>query len=177
MEEGLAISQTPSLLLEAMRRPVRRRRTREKLVRRAIDGKHGERPKRERIPPPSTDFPHNNYLAECPSTVEPGLPGRSAAKPGAPFGNRNAVKPGLAELRTLKAEVKAHVSRMKAAIAAAEALIAARKPARRIDCFIYEVDGVVRRVWAVTRIRKCVPVRLELAALQQNRLNPPSRGG
>jgi hypothetical protein len=51
MEEGLAISQTPSLLLEAMRRPMRRRP-----LRWAIDGKRNKRSKEEGSPHPPPIF-------------------------------------------------------------------------------------------------------------------------
>lgn len=131
---ALAKSQTPSLLIEAMgRRP------------RAVSGKcvpGGGRAPSER---PNA---HNNYIAESP---------RHPGKVGAPFGNRNAFKPELAERRALLAKVAAHIARMKAAIAAVEALVAARKaparPTRRIVCVTEVVDGVVRRERVVMRIK------------------------
>jgi hypothetical protein len=82
------------------------------------------------------------------------LPGVAKAKPGAPFGNRNAAKPESAEFRAFKAEADALIARMKAAIAYAELVIAQNtRPRRRITSFIYERDGVVMRVRAVTRIK------------------------
>ncbi len=158
MEEvfRLAISQTPTLLVEAMRRPVRRRRSRVRLPRIEIDGEGGRRegfnPQGEGGTPPNS---HNNYLARtrhAKRTGKVGLPGVTRAKPGAPFGNRNAAKPVSAELRSFKAKADALIARMKAAIAAAEAIMTAR-PRRRITSFITERDGVVLRVRAVMRIK------------------------
>jgi hypothetical protein len=130
MTAALAVSHTPTLLLEAMARRGRRNHG----ERGGVNGKEG-------IPPPHRQKRQNNYVAE------------DVRKAGARPGNRNACKPGLAALHAYQAQVKALIVRTKAAIAEAEAIIAERHPRRRIVCFVYEVDGVVRRVRAVTRIK------------------------
>jgi hypothetical protein len=133
MENALALTKTPSLLVEAMRRRVSARRR-----------------KGGRGPPALRRNADNNYVAEAnPQRAETlGLPRRSGAKPG----NRNAVRPERAEMRALLAEVKAHIARMKAAIARAEAVIVERKR-RRIAAHVLDVDGTIRRVWTVERIK------------------------
>ena len=105
-------------------------------------------------PPSLGSKHHNNYLA--PPETHRRAKSTGSGKVGAPFGNRNAVNPALAELRAFKAMVKEHIACMKAAIAAAEAIIAAqpRRPSRRINCHIYERDGVVMRVCARVRIAR-----------------------
>ena len=121
----LAPDQTPSLLLAAVARPLRRARL-------AVPGGGGLLPPQENG--------RNNYIAEA-------TPRRG--KVGAPFGNRNAVKPGRAEMIALRARVRHHIARMKAAIAMVETILPILQP-RRI-CHIYEQDGVVVRVCVVVR--------------------------
>ena len=158
-----------------MQRRVHRRRSRTRLPRLEFCGERGVAKEGEGVPPQNA---HNNYLAQSArvraiskSTGKVGLPGVAKAKRGAPFGNRNAIKPELAELRAFKAMVKAQIARTKAAIAAAEAIVAARprRPRRRIDCFIYETDGVVMRVCARVRI-----VRQSRAAKEAGLAPPPA---
>ena len=128
MDAALALSQTPSLLLDAMRRP-RRRENR---------GKGGAQ--RNTTSPPCRNR-QNNYLAET-----------RRSKVGVPFGNRNAVKPERAVLRALRAEVKRRIAGLKAAIAFAKAAAAAM-PRRRVTIFVR--DGIVTRLCTRQRIAPC----------------------
>ncbi|GAA0574843.1 hypothetical protein [Rhizomicrobium electricum] len=131
---ALAETQVPSLLIEAMRRRARRRPA----------GTRGFDDERRRIgegvPPPPVHTAHNNYVAESAAGSAKTAPAGRPNKVGAPFGNRNAFKPERAEAKALLKNVRLHIARMKAAIAAAEAVLAARRtlPPRRITCLIYE---------------------------------------
>jgi len=152
-----------------MRRPVRRSRAIRLEIRGECGARDGAKAEKKRVPPPPAQKSHNNYLAQSAETGSStkgtgkvALPGVSSAgavakaeaqrRRGAPFGNRNAVRPELAELRAHKAKVAAIVARAKAAIAAANAIMAAR-PRRRIDCITYMKNGVVMRVCARVRVK------------------------
>jgi hypothetical protein len=142
MNDALALTQTPPLLIAAMCRRGRARG--------------------ERVPPASRQKPQNNYVAE-------------RRKPGAAIGNRNAVKPGLAELRALKAKLRAFFARSKAAIASVNRIVAARPKRRRTTIFIYEIDGVVRRVRVVKRIGARLAKAKAAAPVSAKSPAPPRR--
>jgi hypothetical protein len=95
---------------------------------------------------------HNNYLAQSAQSRRRAK-STGTGKVGAPFGNRNAANPGSAEFRAFKAKADDLIARMKAAIAAAEAIITQNKRSRRrIICITNVANGVVMRERAVVRI-------------------------
>jgi hypothetical protein len=145
MTDVLALSQTLSLLIDAMRRPVRRRRSvATRLARIGLDGEFaGGGDSRKRGGGGTPQNLHNNYVAQPDRAPSP-----RGGKVGAPFGNRNAAKRFTPEFVAWKARADDLIARMKAAIAAAEREIAARPRPRRIDCIIRVRDGVVMRVSA-----------------------------
>ena len=122
---ALSPAQTPRLLLEAMRRRPRR----------GTGGAGRQTGIKGGTPLP---IPHNNYLAERRASHGPawgnrkgaGQPAEAAhaAKAGAPPGNSNAFKHGLAsaESKARRAKVRAIVRHARQAIALAYAMAAAQ---------------------------------------------------